>query len=161
MTGRPDPLTMTRDQLVYEVRALRAQADDHAARVAAATRPLTAPQPTPSLFPPEPPDRPQAAAARPARVQARADDPTTSKLAAQRHRAQRGQHRQQVLDLYRATPAGLTAREAGQRLPSVPGAWKRVSELLADGLLTDSGHVRDNSRVLTFTPPNTHQKGER
>lgn len=86
----------------------------------------------------------------------RTSDPETSHQAAKRIEPKRGTHASQVLSLFRAHKNGLTATEVDAYLSYrdpktgrvVGGWWKRASDLLAVGLLRETGETRDGARVL-------------
>lgn len=87
--------------------------------------------------------------------QARLTDPSTSHEAARKLKP--GSMRRNLLQTFSRYP-GMTAEEAANvaGYGAVHGAWKRVSDLLRDGLLSDTGHTRTAStgreqRVLVIT----------
>jgi hypothetical protein len=86
---------------------------------------------------------------------ARRVDPSTSQRAAGQHRLRRGTQRHQLLVVFASGPGGLTAEEAGVAT-GIDGAWKRVSDLLNDKLVEDTGEERRSlkgsaQRVLRIT----------
>ena len=76
----------------------------------------------------------------------RTSDPETSKAASKRHEPKRGTHASQCLAMFRAYPRGLTADEVGI-FTAIKGAWKRVSDLKALGLIVGTGETRDGSEI--------------
>lgn len=77
---------------------------------------------------------------------ARTSDPATSHAASRAIEPRRGTLMSQVLAMYRAYPEGLTPKEVGKYLMH-DGAWKRVSDLKALGLVRTTGAVRDGGEV--------------
>jgi hypothetical protein len=74
----------------------------------------------------------------------RVGDPVTSQTGAEDIKVRRGSQQHRLLVVYGNHPTGLTADEAvAQTTISVRSCyWKRVSELLAAGLLEDTGRTR-------------------
>ncbi len=71
---------------------------------------------------------------------ARSTDPTTSTRAAESIVYRVGSHKARLLAEYvRVAPAGLTDDEAGDLAGLPNGAWKRCSDLRADGVIVPIG----------------------
>jgi hypothetical protein len=89
-------------------------------------------------------------------VTARHSDPWTSHAAAISIRQTAKSQREAILAAYADYPNGLTDEEAA----SIAGAkgcwWKRCSELRAEGLIVDTGYVRNGSagraRIVCAVP---------
>lgn len=87
---------------------------------------------------------------------ARDNDPVTSHAAVPKRDRLR-LHRSRALAAFRwAGSMGLTADQCEQ-ITGINGVWRRVSELLALGLLEDAGRTRrtrhgKQARVLVITP---------
>jgi hypothetical protein len=101
-----------------------------------------------TLFDPPAPDRPMPGGAR-------LSDPETSLDAAQapQNVERWGSQRVALLSAFQGRSAGLTPDRAGD-LADVGGysQRRRCSDLLADGLLEETGVVDDGQRVLRITP---------
>lgn len=88
---------------------------------------------------------------------ARTTDPVTSKQAAAK--VQRATMLHNLTTVFQQNWGGLTAEEAAQiaGYSAADGAWKRVSDLLNTGVLTDTGLTREGSsgrqqRILKANP---------
>lgn len=75
----------------------------------------------------------------------RKKDPKTSKAAEKATRITAGSQKHLLLAVYSAAPEGLTADEAAVKMRwerSGVGYWKRVSDLINDGFIVDTGDTR-------------------
>ena len=70
---------------------------------------------------------------------ARSTDPSTSSRAAEHVAYKVGSYKARLLAVYRANPDGLTDDEAGLLAGLPAGAWKRCSDLRADGAIVVVG----------------------
>jgi hypothetical protein len=77
----------------------------------------------------------------------RSSDPETSHEAANRILPKRGTDAARVYAWFLANPRGATAKEYSAWTKH-EGGWKRCSDLIAKGLLRETGEVRDGGRVL-------------
>lgn len=81
----------------------------------------------------------------------RTSDPETSHAASKRIEPKRGTHAASVLATLRYYTAGLTAKEM-EAYTKIPGAWKRMSDLKALGLIVGTGETREGSEVYVAAP---------